>query len=33
MCYTAPVPAQEQAARYLEAVAQHLPSRLFVGGH
>ena len=33
MCYTAPVPAQEQAARYLEAVAPHLPRRLFVGGH
>ena len=27
------VPAQEQAARYLEAVAPHLPRRLFVGGH
>ncbi|MBC5583898.1 DUF2974 domain-containing protein [Eggerthella sp. NSJ-70] len=33
MAYTAPVPAQEQAARYLEAVAPHLPRRLFVGGH
>lgn len=33
MAYTAPVPAQEQAARYLEAVAPHLPHRLFVGGH
>lgn len=33
MAFTAPVPAQEQAARYLEAVAPHLPRRLFVGGH
>lgn len=33
MAYTAPVPAQEQAARYLEAVVPHLPRRLFVGGH
>ena len=33
MAYTAPVPAQAQAARYLEAVAPHLPRRLFAGGH
>lgn len=33
MACTAPVPAQEQAARYLETVAPHLPRRLFVGGH
>lgn len=33
MTYAEPVPAQEQAARYLEAVAPHLPRRLFVGGH
>lgn len=33
MAYSTPVPAQEQAARYLEAVAPHLPRRLFVGGH
>ena len=33
MAYSTPVPAQEQAARYLEAVAPHLPRRLLVGGH
>lgn len=33
MACQAPVPAQEQAARYLEAVAPNLPCRLFVGGH
>lgn len=33
MAYTAPVLAQAQAARYLEAVAPHLPRRLFAGGH
>ncbi|HIW75564.1 MULTISPECIES: Mbeg1-like protein [Gordonibacter] len=33
MVYDAPVPAQEQAVRYLEAVAPRLPKRLFVGGH
>lgn len=32
VCAT-PVPAQLQAVRYLEAVAPHLPRRLFVGGH
>ena len=33
MVYDAPVPAQEQAVRYLEAVALRLPKRLIVGGH
>lgn len=33
MVFAAPVPAQEQAVRYLEAVAPRLPRRLFVGGH
>lgn len=33
MAYASPVPAQEQALRYLEAVASHLPRRLLVGGH
>lgn len=33
MAYSTPVPAQEQAGRYLEAVAPHLPRRLLVGGH
>lgn len=33
MACTTPVPAQEQAARYLETVAPHLPKRLFIGGH
>lgn len=33
MAYSAVVPAQEQAVRYLQAVAPHLPKRLFVGGH
>lgn len=33
MACAMPVPAQEQAARYLETVAPHLPKRLFVGGH
>ena len=33
MAYRAPVRAQELAAAYLEQVAEHLPSRLFVGGH
>ena len=33
MAYDAPVPAQEQAVRYLEAVAPRLPKRLYVGGH
>lgn len=33
MVYSSPVPAQEQAVRYLEAVAPRLPKRLVVGGH
>lgn len=33
MTFSAPVPAQEHAARYLETVAPHLPRRLFIGGH
>lgn len=33
MAYAAPVPAQEQASRYLAAVAPHAPRRLFIGGH
>lgn len=33
MAVTPPVPAQRMAAAYLELVARHLPSRLYVGGH
>lgn len=33
MAYTSPVPAQEQAARYLQAVASRATKRLLVGGH
>lgn len=33
MAYTSPVPAQAQALHYLEAVVNHLPKRLYVGGH
>ncbi|MBR5259589.1 MAG: DUF2974 domain-containing protein [Eggerthellaceae bacterium] len=33
MAYAAPVPAQEQALRYLEAVAPRLPKRLIINGH
>ena len=33
MAYAAPVPAQEQALRYLEAVAGRLPKRLIINGH
>lgn len=33
MAYTAPVPAQEQAVRYLQAIAQRAPKRVYVGGH
>lgn len=33
MAYTSPVPAQEQAARYLQAVASRPVKRLMVGGH
>ena len=33
MVYAEPVPAQDQAVRYAEAVAPHLPRRLFFGGH
>lgn len=33
MACSMPVPAQEQAARYLKTVAPKLPRRLFVGGH
>lgn len=33
MAYATPVPAQEQASRYLAAVAPHAPRRLFIGGH
>ena len=33
MTFSAPVPAQEHAARYLETVAPHLPRRLYLGGH
>lgn len=33
MAYTAPVPAQEQAARYVDIVGPRLPKRLFIGGH
>lgn len=33
MAFTSPVPAQEQAIRYLESIAPYLPKRLFIGGH
>ena len=33
MACSSPVPAQEQASRYLQTVAPNLPRRLFVGGH
>ena len=33
MAYREPVRAQELAATYLDTVADHLPERLFVGGH
>lgn len=33
MAFTSPVPAQEQAVRYLESIAPYLPKRLFIGGH
>ncbi len=33
MAYATPVPAQEQALRYLEAVAARLPKRLIINGH
>lgn len=33
MAFTSPVPAQEQAVRYLESIAPYLPERLFIGGH
>lgn len=33
MAYMDRVPAQESAARYLDAVAARLPKRLYVGGH
>ena len=33
MAYDSPVPAQEQALRYLESVARHTPKKLIVGGH
>lgn len=33
MAYASPVPAQEQALRYLEAVAPRLPHRLILNGH
>ena len=33
MAYREPVRAQELAAAYLDTVADHLPERLFVGGH
>lgn len=33
MTFSAPVPAQEHALRYLETVAPHLPRRLYLGGH
>ena len=33
MAYREPVRAQEHAATYLDTVADHLPERLFVGGH
>lgn len=33
MAYASPVPAQTQAARYLQVVASHLPEKIYVGGH
>ncbi|MCI2240818.1 Mbeg1-like protein [Adlercreutzia faecimuris] len=33
MTFSAPVPAQEQALRYLETMAPHLPRRIYLGGH
>lgn len=33
MAYASPVPAQEQALKYLEAVAPRLPRRLILNGH
>lgn len=33
MAFTWPVPAQDQASRYLEAAASSLPKRLMLGGH
>ncbi|MEG0015851.1 Mbeg1-like protein [Gordonibacter sp.] len=33
MAYASPVPAQAQAVQYLQAVAPHLPQRIYVGGH
>lgn len=33
MTYQFPVPAQDLAVRYLEAVAPRLPQRLYLGGH
>ncbi len=33
MACCTPVPAQDQALRYLETVAPHVPGKLYVGGH
>jgi len=33
MAYSMPVPAQEQALRYLETVAPKLPSKIYLNGH
>lgn len=33
MAYAMPVPAQDQASRYLVAAAPYLPERIIVGGH
>lgn len=33
MAYAMPVPAQDQASRYLATAAPHLPERIIVGGH
>lgn len=33
MTYLSPVPAQEEAAAYLDEVAAHTPGELYVGGH
>lgn len=33
MAYAMPVPAQDQASRYLAAAAPYLPERIIVGGH
>ena len=33
MAYSAPVPAQEQALQYLEAVANSLPEKIYLCGH